>query len=289
MPTFQRNNDILTTVAIENIATKSAEEIAKTAFENVILDLNLNDHQPITPNGSGVVLVFHMPDGIRYGLGAMRENPELKDEKTDQGTSYPKQAQTAIGGTLFDATKPLLTSMIGAVKYKFFADKDLGSDALEAQQAVSRLINSIEDPKGWAQDICIQTNQAWEMNYLTAIKHIQCTEQDLDSLEKSFETIFKVAREKGEEARRLSDFKRYRLVETVKNLSKEDASLEELPKAQKAFQANATVIFNDLAMLTFKDNGNFKPKNQPSNLAQLSLVSELQKAEKEEFAPSFAI
>lgn len=276
----KRGNDILTTLEVENTAKTTADEIIASAS-------NSSEVPAYKPDGCGAILLFHTPDHKIHGLGGLRDNPALKNQLTSDGISFPSQVNTTIGGRLFDPTIPLQQSIMNAIKYKMFVDPNVSIDSpvYEAQQVIQSLIKTIEDLKGWNSDICVHTDH-WEnddksvgtMCFLTGIKHINCTEEDLEKIENALKTIMDYKQSKGEQARNLSNFKFYPFLNTMKNATADYLiKRTEVEKAEIAYQNKAFVTFNDLCLETFRANGTYtKEHNASSELALKPATNEVQ-------------
>lgn len=219
------------------------------------------------PDGCGAILLFHTPDHQIYGLGGLRNNPALADKLTNDGKPFPAQINTTIGGKLFDANKPLDESIINAIKYKmFYESSSCESPAVShAQQIISALIEAIKAPQGWGSYFCVHTD-SWKdkndsigtMCFITGIKHINCTFEDLEKIESAFETIMNYKKSQGEAERNLSNFKFYPFLNTMRNATIEYLiTRTELEKAEVAYSQKAFVTFNDLCLEAHRINNSF--------------------------------
>ncbi|MDI9819917.1 MULTISPECIES: hypothetical protein [unclassified Legionella] len=265
----KRGTDILTTVEVENIEKTSANEIAA----------NIANFPAYKPDGCGAILLFHTPDHQIHGLGGLRANPALKDKLTSDETRFPPQVNTTIGGRLIDPEKPLQESIMNAIKYKMFFDANTpgNSPIYKEQQIIKSLITTIETSAGWASDVCVHTD-SWKnddtsvgtMCFLTGIKHINCSNEDLREIENALQTIMDYKKSQGEQPRNLSDFKFYPFINTMKNATSGYLiERTELEKAEIAHKNKAFVTFNDLCLETFRVNGSYA-KGQ-NGCAELSL------------------
>ncbi|ASQ47490.1 hypothetical protein [Legionella clemsonensis] len=257
--TLERGTDKLATVQIHNIMESSAQEIVKKATSTSSLP-------NFKPDGCGVLLLFHTPDHKIYGLGGLRDNPALKDARTKDGKIFPPQLNTTIGGRLFDPELPLLQSILNAVKFKTFFEEEIKASPLsQSQQILHQLVDVISNSEGWGADICVhtdhwtnKTNTEETMCFLTAIKHINCTEEDLKAIEEALGTIMAFKESQGEPSRNLSNFKFYPFIPTMTNATADDfITYSELEKAQIAYENKAFVTFNDLALRAFKINNSY--------------------------------
>jgi hypothetical protein len=264
---INRGNDMLTTVPVDHVAKTTAKDIATSASKHT-------EVPQYTPDGCGVILLFHTPDHQIHGLGGLRDNPALKNSTTVNGTPFPAQVNTTIGGRLFDSSLTLLDSVLNAVKYKMFFDPEVTeqSPIYEAQQVIKSLIKAIEASEGWGQEVCVHTDR-WTnedksigtMCFLTAIKHINCTDEDLKKITTALNTIMEYKLSKGELPRNITNFGFYPFINTMKNATAEYMIKHtELEKAEIAYKNNAFVTFNDLCLETFRENNAFAKVNQGS-------------------------
>lgn len=231
------------------------------------------------PDGCGALLLFHTPDHKIYGLGTLRANPALKDKLTNENQSFSLQMDTEIGGKLFNPDASLKEQIVNAVKFKMYFKQELqnlSDEVVEAQKILHQLISIIADSHGWGDDICVHTDH-WTnkdesvstMNYLTAIKHINCTKDDLDTIENALK-IMTIYQKSTEENPR--NFQTYPFIKTM-NCATEDSFivLNELDKAKIAAEKDFLMTFNDLCLKTFKDNGSY---HKYSDAAELSFSSQ---------------
>ncbi len=256
----KRGTDILATVEVEKVTTTTADEI--------MLQASVNSEIPAyKPDGCGAIILFHTPDHKIHGLGGLRDNSALKDLLTTEGTAFPPQVNTTIGRRLFDSQKSVMESIMNAIKFKMFFDANTPIDApiYAAQQVIKSLITAIEASEGWNNEFCVHTDR-WEnsdktvgtMCYLTGIKHINCTDDELTKIEEALKTIMDYKKSQGEQPRNLSNFKFYPFINTMKNATSEYLiKRTELEKAEIAHQNKAFVTFNDLCLETFRVNGTY--------------------------------
>lgn len=270
----QRGTDILITVDVENAANTTANEIVTKATSD-------NSAFPAyKPDGCGAILLFHTPNHEIYGLGGLRDNPALKEHLSIDGTPFQSRVNTTIGGRLFDSEIPLRESIMKAIKYKMFFNADIAENSpiYEAQQVIKSLIVAIEASEGWNTDVCVHTDR-WENNdksigtmcFLTGIKHINCTDDELKKIEEALKVIMDYKQSQGEQSRNLSNFKFYPFINTMKNATAEYLiKRTELEKAEKADQNKAFVTFNDLCLETFRANGTYTKMG--NRISELSLT-----------------
>jgi hypothetical protein len=272
----KRGNDILIVVDVKNPAT-TAEAIISEALTHP-------EVPKYQPDGCGAILLFHTPNHKIHGLGGLRNNPALKDHLTADGKEFPSQVNTTIGGRLFDPKKSLRESIIDAIKYKMFFDPKTPEESTvyQAQQTIQNLIAAVEAPAGWNNDICVHTDR-WEnkdksigtMCFLTGIKHINCTYDELQIIEDALEKMMGFKQLQGEQPRNLSNFKFYPFIATMKNATSEYLiERTELEKATIAYGNQAFVTFNDLCLQTFKVNDVYsKEHNGPCELSLPAMTS----------------
>ena len=253
----QRDSDKLTTVTVDNMATITARAVGSAAVADALPDY--------TPDGCGAILLFHTPDHKIHGLGGLRANPALKDKVTTDGTPYPLQVNTTIGGKLFNPDEPLQISIRNAIMFKMFFDPNTSVDSpiYSAQQVIKSLMNAIAAPEGWGHDVCVHTD-SWSngdglpvgtMCFLTTVKHIQCETDDLQKIQDALQVVMAYKKTQDENPRNLSDFKFYPFVNTMRCATR-DALIKrtEVEKAAIAYAAQVPATFNDLALKVLRDN-----------------------------------
>ena len=109
------------------------------------------------------------------------------------------------------------------------------------------------------------------MCFLTGIKHINCTDDDLTKIEEALKTIMDYKKSQGEQPRNLSNLKFYPFINTMKNATAEYLiKRTELEKAEIAHQNKAFVTFNDLCLETFRVNGTYAKEHNGSSDLHLS-------------------
>lgn len=278
----KRGSDMLITVDVENAAKTTATEIATSATTN-------SEIPAYKPDGCGAILLFHTPDHHVHGLGGLRDNFALKNELTVDNSPFPPQVNTTIGGGyLFDADQPLRESIMKQIKNKIFFNPATPKDSpiYGEQETIKSLIKTIESSEGWTNDVCVHTSY-WQnddgttgtMCYLTAIKHINCTHEDLEKIVSALKTIMEYKHTQGESPRNLSNYQFYPFINTMQNATAEYLiKRTELEKAQIAYQQKAPVTFNDLCLETFRINDTYtKPHNGCSELSlpRMNLVPTL--------------
>lgn len=256
----QRNTDILTTIEVIDSSQITANEVSAMAAKQ-------KDVPQYKPDGAGATLIFHTKSG-KFILGGVRNNPALEKVSPDDNAAFPQQINSTIGGYLAKPELSLKESLVEAVKNKMLLQEDLKEheSGFDSQQIIKDLLKSIESQQGWEGKICIHTDK-WQndnntegtMCFLTAIKHIQCRDEDLNKIEESLQSMMRVKKEKGANLRALSDFKFVPLQPLIDN-SLETYSESEVNKAKNAYQKfgnKIAVTFNDLAVATLAKNGAF--------------------------------
>lgn len=269
---IKRGTDILTAVDVADVSSETSCSIAASAAQKP-------DMPNYKPDGAGAMLIFKTESGV-YVLGGLRANPALKDEITTDGTSYPEQINSTIGGYLPNPELTLKDAVVNAIRNKMFltnvkTDADCESDY---QRILVKLIDVIRNNDGWAHKVCEHTDR-WDnsdgtvgtMCYLTAIKSVHCSDADLRQVDEALAETMRINKEKGANPRALSSFRFVQFEPLVANSI--DSFLDtELVKAKKAYEKygnQVAVTFNDLAVATLAKSGAF----QLEQSASLSLSS----------------
>lgn len=265
----QRRTDILTVVEINDISKITPNEISATAAKQP----NVPNYKP---DGAGATLVFHTESGV-FVLGGVRSNPALEKELTKENTAFPQQINSTIGGYLANPEISLKDAILDAIKNKMFLKVALTEYAqgFEAQQILKELNKTIENNDGWEEKVCVHTDQ-WTnkddtkgtMCYLTAIKHIKCSDSELGKIDEALQTTMTIKKAEGVNARALSAFKFVPLNPVVENslATHLDDEITKAIKAYENFGNGVVVTFNDLAVATLVKNGAFQfAQLTPSN------------------------
>jgi hypothetical protein len=262
--TVQRNTDILTVVEVATDLSQitANETIAAAANQAVI--------PRFRPNGIGATLIFHTESGS-YVLGGIRSNPALEKELTNDGKPFPQQINSTIGGFLKDPESNVKSGIVTAIKNKLFLDEELKAEenGFESQQILKTLVAIIENDQGWENKIAVHTDH-WQnqdnsrgiMCFLTAIKHIHCSDADKDKIDWALKTMIADRKEKGVNPKTLSAFEFVPLQPIIEN-SHASYFNDELTKAKKAYQTfgnKVAVTFNDLAVATLAMSKAFHAK-----------------------------
>lgn len=249
---IRRGSDILGTVSVNLNLNDSAESVARAAS-------NATPELPqYKPDGAGVILVFHTESGCHV-LGGVRENPALQGAKTGDGSSFPLQMTTSLGGRVTAPERALKELLVEAARGRILPKLPL--DANHESQGGQRLLASLCDAlaanDGWESQVCVHTDK-WTnkdgsestMCYLTAVKHLRSSDTQLAEFGKALDSSMEVKRIQGEDTRTLMSFRFARLDALVSNACATYA-LDEKSKAEQAwkqFGADVAVTFNDLAV-----------------------------------------
>ncbi len=255
----RRGSDILGTVAVNLNLNESAESVARAASDAAP---ELPRYQP---DGAGVILVFHTESGCQV-LGGVRDNPALQGMQTADGSAFPMQMTTTLGMRLTEPERPLRELLLDAVRGRILPRAAVSADHENdgAQKALRALQDAIASPAGWESQVCIHTDR-WSnrdgsestMCYLTAVKHLQCSDARLAELGHALVSSMALKRAQGEDTRSLMAFRFARLDALVGNACA-TYSLDEKAKAEQAWQRfgpEVAVTFNDLAVATLARHG----------------------------------
>lgn len=215
-----------------------------------------------SPDNASVILVFHTADKIRV-LGGLRDNPALK-----QMPGFPKQINVATGGRYTSADLPYRAAIVDRVKAKMFLHSKMTGDGEKAQETLLKLCGVIENGDGWEDKVCVHTDE-WgkgendRMCVLSAVKHIECSNEDLTRITSALSTIMQTKRQEGAKPYELIDFDFVELGPIIENSMNSYRDAEAI-KAQKAFDkfgSTVAVTFNDLAVATLHQNGALKSRS----------------------------
>ena len=256
---LKRGSDILATVSVNLNLNEPAESVARAASK---LTPELPQYRP---DGAGVILVFHTESGCQV-LGGVRENPALQGETTSQGSAFPLQMTTTLGGRVTAPERSVKELVVEAARGRILprAPVDENHESQAALQGLTSLCNAIASPEGWEAQVCIHTDK-WAnkdgsestMCYLTAVKHLRSSDAQLDELAKALASSMEIKRMQGEDTRTLMSFRFARLDALVSNACA-TYSLDEKSKAERAWEQFGTevvVTFNDLAVATLATHG----------------------------------
>ena len=256
---LQRNSDTMTVVQGTDLHRRSAQEICNLAASMS------RDFPSYPPSGAGVIIIFHTEAGLFF-LGAVRENPCLKNLKINDQHFYPLQINASIGGYLADPDSPFAEGVVSAVKAKILS-RDLAVDNLQVQksnQLLQGMCNAIESDEGWETNICIHTDKWGDagkeqtMSHLTGVKHLSATEADRIAIEEALKTV--LSSSTGPESKVVTNFS-FAVLEPMIQNSAEFWDKDEITKAQSAWEKygnEITVTFNDLAVVALKKSNAFE-------------------------------
>ncbi len=224
---------------------------------------------PNEPDGLGVILVFHTEKN-NYVLGGIRENSALKNKLAEDGSKFPPQISTSVGGRLDNPEQPIKDAAMTILKYRILplTEVDASDDRYQDQELLKKFAKSVAEPMGWNEKVCFHTS-TWEnangsegkMNYVTVVKHIQCDDEDCQQLTRALESSMAIKAAKGEPTRSLQPFNFVALEPIIDN-SNASYALDEVDKANQAYAKYKNQIcltFNDMAMAALAKNGAFDP------------------------------
>ena len=224
------------------------------------------------PDGLGVVLVFHTEKN-NYVLGGIRENPALKNKLAEDGSKFPSQISTSVGGRLDNPEQPIKDAAMNILKYRILplTEVDASDSRFQDQELLKKFASSVSEPKGWDDKVCFHTS-SWanangsegKMNYISVVKHITCTEEDCQQLTSALVSSMAIKAAKGEPTRSLQPFNFVALEPIIDN-SNASYALDEVDKANQAYgkyQNQICLTFNDMAMAALSKNGAFDPSKE---------------------------
>ncbi len=251
-----RGTDILTTTTVNLNLGASAESIARAASDAV------PGVPYYTPDGAGVILVFHTESGCHV-LGGERENRALHGLKTSDGSAFPPQITMTLGGILSDPERPLKDSLIDAANRRLLLEVPAVAQGDVDLATLTRLADAVASPEGWEAQVCIHTDK-WRnrqggestMCYLTGVKHLQCTDDEFAVISKALDSSTEARRTHGS-SQTLMAFRFASLEPMVANACATYA-MDEKEKAEHAWQQfgnQVAVTFNDLTVATLAGNG----------------------------------
>jgi hypothetical protein len=256
---LNRGSDIMTVLSGLVDTTQSAQSLCDLAGIN-------SPHFPAyRPDGAGAILIFHTESG-NFVLGSVRANPALQSVPAPSGQPYPAQMNTCLGGYLPDPQTSLRAAILSAARPKVLRESLVleTPDARRVQGQLSQLLDVIEADAGWEPRICIHTDR-WQdgegnektMCFLTAVKHLQCTEADRNALEQAFKSNAMLPSTSGREPMAFG----FAPLDSVTANALDTYAADEVTKATRAWEAHGdtvTVVFNDLATAALKKNRAFE-------------------------------
>jgi hypothetical protein len=256
---LSRGSDIMTVLSGQVDASQSASSLCHLAKES-------SPHFPsFPPDGAGAIVVFHTERG-NFLLGSVRSNPCLKSVLAPNGQPYPSQIDTCLGGRLPNPETPLRSAILSAPRPKVLRE-NLVLDTPEAKRAqgqLAQLLDAIEADAGWEPRICIHTD-TWKdregnekaMCFLTAVKHLQCTEADRNALEQAFRSNAMLPSTSGRDPIAFG----FAPLDNIAANALDTYAADEVTKATRAWEAHGdtvAVVFNDLATAALKKNRAFE-------------------------------
>ncbi len=227
---------------------------------------------PNEPDGLGVILVFHTEKN-NYVLGGIRENSALKNKLAEDGSKFPPQISTSVGGRLDNPEQPIKDAAMTILKYRILplTEVDASDSRFQDQELLKKFASSVSEPKGWDDKVCFHTS-SWtsdngsegKMNYISVVKHITCNDEDCQQLTRALESSMAIKAAKGEPTRTLQPFNFVALEPIIDN-SNASYALDEVDKANQAYgkyKNQICLTFNDMAMAVLSKNGAFDPSKE---------------------------
>jgi hypothetical protein len=259
LTSLSRGSDIMTVLSGQVDTSQSASSLCDLAKES-------SPHFPsYPPDGAGAIVVIHTERGD-FVLGSVRANPCLKAVLAPSGQPYPLQIDTCLGGRLPSPETPLRSAILSAARPKVLRENLVleTPEAKRVQGQLAQLIEAIEADAGWEPRICIHTD-TWKdregnektMCFLTAVKHLHCTEADRNALEQAFRSNAMLSSTSGREPIAFG----FALLDGVTANALDTYAADEVTKATRAWEAHGdtvTVVFNDLATAALKKNRAFE-------------------------------
>lgn len=254
-----RGSDIMTVLSGQVDTSQSASSLCDLAKDS-------SPHFPsYPPDGAGAIVVFHTERG-NFVLGSVRENPCLKSVLAPNGQPYPPQIDTCLGGRLPNPETSLRSAILSAARPKVLRE-NLVLDTPEAnrvQGQLAQLLDAIEADAGWESRICIHTD-TWKdregnektMCFLTAVKHLQCTEADRNALEQAFRVNATLSSSSPYAPIAFG----FASLASIASNALDTYAADEVTKATRAWEAHGdtvAVVFNDLATAALKKNRAFE-------------------------------
>ena len=256
---LNRGTDIMTVLGGRVDTSQSAQSLCRIAAA----------HSPgfpaYRPDGAGAIVIFHTEAGS-FVLGSLRANPALRSELAPNGQPYPSQINTCLGGYLPDPDTPLRTAILSAAKPKVLCENLIleTPEARRAQGLLSQMLDAIGVDAGWEPQTCIHTDQ-WKgkngndetMCFLTAVKHLQCTEADRNALEQAFRLNASLPSSSGRAPLAFG----FASLDSTTGNALDIYAADEVTKAKRAWEARGdtvAVVFNDLATAALKKNRAFE-------------------------------
>lgn len=249
-----------------NFATAVKVDFSSTTPDSVrdkAVERHPNVFPSLTPDNASTVLVFHTESGD-HTLAAIRKNPDVDP-------SFPEQINGSTGGYLpaDRCSGSFLDALLTTLSQKMLLDnapliEQLESDGndvgLAALNRLARLRDAVATPEGWGSTIAVHAYQGdWKMCVLTAVKHIGCSDADLQQIQQDLALLMPIERQRIIDAtpagarpnlRTISNFQLFKLDPLVTN-AQQSYCMEENSKAEKAqleHPDQVIVTFNDFAL-----------------------------------------
>jgi len=256
---LNRGTDIMTVLGGHVDTSQSAQSLCQIAAA----------HSPqfpaYRPDGAGAIVIFHTEAG-RFVLGSLRANPALRSELAPDGQPYPSQINTCLGGYLPNPDTPLRTGILSAARPKVLRENLVleTPEAKRVQGLLSQMLDAIEADAGWEPRTCIHTDK-WKgkndndetMCFLTAVKHLQCSEADRNALAQALKVNASLPSSSGREPMAFG----FASLESTTGNAIDTYAADELTKARRAWETHGhavAVVFNDLATAALKKNRAFE-------------------------------
>lgn len=256
---LERGSDIMTVISGQIDMSQTAQSLCDMAAAS---SPRFPSHRP---DGAGAIVILHTESG-RFVFGSLRANPALKSSPAPNGQPYPLQMNTCVGGYLPNPETPLKSAILAASRPKVMRE-GLVLDTPEAsrmQRHLGQLLDAIETDAGWEPRVCIHTDK-WKdregnektMCFLTAVKHLQCTEADRNVLEQGLKFNAVLPSSSGREPIAFG----FAPLDNITANALDTYAADEVKKATRAWEAHGdtvAVVFNDLATAALKKNRAFE-------------------------------
>lgn len=124
---------------------------------------------------AGAIFAFHT-EKKSVLLGSLRQNPTLPSH-------HPKQIDLIIRERVIEKTDSVEKLLALRTVHRLLGDSPL----YHVSSKIAQLVKAIAQVEGWSEPICEPFEK--EDIYLTAVKHISCTESDLEEIEKELKEL----------------------------------------------------------------------------------------------------
>nr|WP_217344202.1 hypothetical protein [Noviherbaspirillum sp. L7-7A]MBV0878327.1 hypothetical protein [Noviherbaspirillum sp. L7-7A] len=256
---LERGSDIMTVISGQIDMSQSAQSLCDMAAAS-------SPRFPgYRPDGAGAIVILHTESG-RFVFGSLRANPALQSCRAPNGQPYPLQMNTCVGGYLPNPETPLKSAILAAARPKVMREglSVATPEASRVQGQLAQLLDAIETDAGWEPRVCIHTDK-WKdregnektMCFLTAVKHLQCTEADRTALEQGLKFNAMLPSSSGREPIAFG----FALIDNLTANALDTYAADEVTKATRAWEAHGdtvAVVFNDLATAALKKNRAFE-------------------------------